>query len=115
MCVWHVQGDLQGLPPQYKITPKDDKHRRNPSLPLLTLSNTIQPPYNPPPTSKQPPAPSKLFAQEHKHPFEGRTKDFWQKSAKQIGNWGSDFSDQLEWLGFREQFTRKNLFDIFFG
>ena len=46
MCVWHVQGDLQGLPPQYKITPKDDKHRRNPSLPLLTLSNTIQPPPN---------------------------------------------------------------------
>ena len=43
-----------------------------------------------------------------------RTKDFWQKSAKQIGNWGSDFSDQLEWLGFGEQFTRRHLFDIFF-
>ena len=22
VCVWHVQGDLQGLPPQYKITPR---------------------------------------------------------------------------------------------
>ena len=79
MCAWHVQGDLQGLPPQYKITPKDDKHRRNPSLPLLTLSNTIRPPSNPLPTSKQPPAPSKLFAQEHKHPFEGENKGFLAK------------------------------------
>ena len=77
-------------------------------IPSNLYPNPLQPPNN----LQHPP---NSLLRSTSIPLRGRTKDFWQKSAKQIGNWGSDFSDQLEWLGFGEQFNRKNLFDIFFG
>ena len=91
MCVWHVQGDLQGLPPQYKITPKDDKHRRNPSLPLLTLSNTIQPPSNPlqPPNNLQHPPNSLLRSTSI--PLRGEQRIFGKSPPNKLEIGGATF------------------------